>query len=78
MVSEAKPGISGQDSCSRCSRIEDSSKPKLQLNLKLAEKEMQPLIVAASKDKLPIKLKLAVKVYTKTSEVQGKFLNNEK
>ncbi|GBN44652.1 hypothetical protein AVEN_69488-1 [Araneus ventricosus] len=33
---------------------------------------------AASKDELPIKLKLAVKIYTKTSEVQGKLLNNEK
>ncbi|GBN57443.1 hypothetical protein AVEN_49235-1 [Araneus ventricosus] len=34
--------------------------------------------LAASKDKLPIKLKLAVKIYTTTSEVQGKLLNNEK
>ncbi|GBM76527.1 hypothetical protein AVEN_81704-1, partial [Araneus ventricosus] len=77
MVSEAKPGIAGQDSCSRCSRLlEDISKPKLQLNLKLAEKEMQPLIDVESKDKLPIKL--AVKIYTKTSEVQRKSLNNEK
>ncbi|GBL99813.1 hypothetical protein AVEN_162826-1 [Araneus ventricosus] len=58
--------------------IEDASKPKLQLNLKLAEKETQPLIVAASKDKLPIKLKFAVKIYIKTSGVEGKLLNNEK
>ncbi|GBM71462.1 hypothetical protein AVEN_273930-1 [Araneus ventricosus] len=58
--------------------IEDTLKAKLQLNLKLAEKEMQPLIVTASKDKLTIQLKLTVKIYTKTSEVQGKLLNNEK
>ncbi|GBO24855.1 hypothetical protein AVEN_106644-1 [Araneus ventricosus] len=78
MVSESKPGIAGQDSCSRSSRIEVASKQKLQLNIKLIEKKMQLLIVAASKDKLPIKLKLAVRIYTKTSEVQGKVLNKEK
>ncbi|GBL84080.1 hypothetical protein AVEN_100927-1 [Araneus ventricosus] len=42
------------------------------------ERDAAAHIVAASKDKLPVKLKLGVKLYTKTSEVQGKLLNNEK
>ncbi|GBO35085.1 hypothetical protein AVEN_164625-1 [Araneus ventricosus] len=69
---ESKPGIAGQDSCSRCSRrrIEAESPDQSQ-----ARREIQPFIVAASQDKLPIKLKLDVKIYPKTSEVQGKLLN---
>ncbi|GBM31325.1 hypothetical protein AVEN_34135-1 [Araneus ventricosus] len=41
-----------------------------------ARRERDAAAHDASKDKLPIKF--AVKIYTKTSEVQGKLLNNEK
>ncbi|GBM02338.1 hypothetical protein AVEN_138454-1 [Araneus ventricosus] len=61
-----------QESLDRIHAVDAAAyRRRIEAETQAREKEMQPLIVAASKDILPIKLKLklAVEIFTNTSDV---------